>query len=165
MNIVNIEIIDPSNKISKSQKIKIKTLYKEGKTVIDILSKVHYTDENFKYDDLEEEKVSENYTKLKFIVGDRKDDTSSEREELRQKLKSKLQNRSTIRTATYKNDAWKMYYQVINHPTIKSLPDETIKKAIPNPDDVKKNADAYRMMNAVNPNPMLKEYFEECLKN
>jgi len=160
---MNIEILDPLNKISKSQKIKIKTLYKEGKTVFDILSKVHYTDENFKYGDLEEEKVSENYIKLKFIVGDQKDPVS-EREELRQKLKSKLQNRSTIRTATYKNDAWKMYYQVINHPTIKSLPDETIKKAIPNPDDVKKNADAYRMMNAVNPNPMLKEYFEECLK-
>jgi hypothetical protein len=161
---MNIEILDPLNKISKSQKIKIKALYKEGKTVSDILYKVHYTDENFKYGDLEEEKVSENYIKLKFIVGDQKDPVS-EREELRQKLKSKLQNRSTIRTATYKNDAWKMYYQVINHPTIKSLPDETNKKAIPNPDDVKKNADAYRMMNAVNPNPMLKEYFEECLKN
>ena len=164
---MNIEILDPLNKISKSQKQKIKTMYKDEKSVTEILTKVHYTEENFKYDQLEEEKVSENYIKLKFIVGDRSEpkDPVSEREELRQKLKSKLQNRSTIRTATYKNDAWKMYYQVINHPTIKSLPDETIKKAIPNPDDVKKNADAYRMMNAVNPNPMLKEYFEECLKN
>jgi hypothetical protein len=45
-----------------------------------------------------------------------------------------------------------------------SQPQPPIKKALPNPDEIKKQKDVYRMINAVNPNPILKNYIAECLK-
>lgn len=156
--IMEIEIVDPLKKLSKNQKQKIKGSFKDGKTIQDILNQIHYTEETFRYKDLRVENVSEKLTRLTFKE-------TSHLEDLRNKLRNKLQNQSTVRNNAFKNDAWKMYHQVMEHPAIRCLPDDTIKKAIPNPDDVKKNADSYRMMNAVNPNPMLKQYFELCLSS
>jgi hypothetical protein len=153
---MDIEIVDPLQKLSKNQKTKIRSSYKDGKELSEILEKIHYLEDGFRYSEINVETISDNKVRLIF-------QEKSNLEKLRMKLREKIQNKYVQRNNCYKNDAWKMYYQILEHPSIRSLPDETIKKAIPTPDDVKKNADSYRMMNSMNPNPMLKQYFETCL--
>jgi hypothetical protein len=154
---MEVEVVDPNAWLTKTQKMKIKTLYKENKTKDEILSKVHYQEEYQKYRDLQIEKEGEKKVKLLFSEID-------PREELKNKLKMKLGQKMVLRANNYKNEAWKQYYDLLRNPVMNKLPPDTLKKVLPNPTDVKQNAEMYEMMNKNNPNPVLKKYFQTCLE-
>lgn len=154
---IGVEIIDSEQLLTKSQKLKIKQWIKEHKSDDYILKNIHYEQSNGKkYNEMLTEEIQRDDTiikKIKFQYNTNK---------IRKELKERIKNKAMLRTHT--EGVWKMYYQIINHPTISSLPHDTVKKAIPNPDEVKKQKDTYRMINGVNPNPMIKNYINECLK-
>lgn len=153
---MEIEIEDNKKWLTKNQRQKIKNLYKQGVDKQEILEKIHYENENQKYKDYQEEKINENKIKLKFT-------DISQRDLLLHRLQYKLKNKETLRNNNYKDDAWKEYYQILNHPLIKSIPEDTIKKGIPNPDEIRKQADTFRIVNKSNPNPLIKNYIDTCL--
>jgi len=155
---MNVSIDDPLHLLSQNQKNKIKTSFKQGKSKTEILDHISYSETNDKrYKD--------------FIVIDKEDYKclsfleKSVRDDMKEKLNKKLQTQKLERCNQYKNEAWKMYYELLKHPNIKCLPDETIQRAIPNPDEIKKQSDTYRMINKVNPNPLIKNYINACLQN
>lgn len=151
---MDIHIVDPLEKLSKNQKSKIRGLYNEGKEKNEILETIHYVDTNFRYKNFVEEKISEKAVKLTFQQNDNL-------EELRAKLRAKLQKKSTNRCNLYKNEAWKMYEQLVQQSMERLA--ENASKTIPNPDQVKQNAEMYKMMLQNIPNPVLKKYFDLCL--
>jgi len=179
---MDILIVDPGNKLSVPQKKKIRAFYREDpfhneavEMKENMLNAIFYPEGVVPYKDVQIVEVKANNVMLSFSDQKSHDSMSSTassstssklspRDQLRQKLRDKLRNRTLQRSNSYKDEAWRLYHTLLNHPAIRSLPDETIRKALPNPDDVRKNADAYRMMNAVNPNPALKEYFNACLE-
>jgi 23S rRNA maturation-related 3'-5' exoribonuclease YhaM len=151
---MDIHIVDPLEKLSKNQKSKIRALYNEGKEKNEILDTIHYVDTNFRYKDFVEEKISEKAVKLTFQQSDNL-------EELRAKLRAKLQKKSTNRCNLYKNDAWKMYEQLVEQS--KQRVADNAGNTIPNPDQVKQSAEMYKIMLQNMPNPVLKKYFDLCL--
>jgi len=151
---MDIQIVDSLEKLSKNQKSKIRAMYNEGKEKKEILDIIHYVDTNFRYKDFVEEKISEKAVKLTFQQNDNLD-------ELRAKLRAKLQKKSTNRCNLYKNEAWKMYEQLVDQS--KERIAENASSTIPNPDQVKQNAEMYKMMMQTMPNPVLKKYFDLCL--
>ena len=151
---MDIQIVDPVEKLSKNQKSKIRAQYNEGKEKKEILDNIHYTDTEFRYRDFVEEKISEKAVKLTFQQNDNL-------EELRARLRAKLQKKSTNRCNLYKNEAWKMYEQLVEQS--KQRIAENASNTIPNPDQVKQNAEMYKMMIQNMPNPILKKYFDLCL--
>jgi len=150
-----VEIIDTLQLLSKNQKEKIKQWVKEGKSSAFILENIHYSPEmtDSKYNNME---LKEEETKIICIL-------KYDRSHLHRALKEKIKYQSKCRTSTLSPE-WKLYHQLLQHPSIQALPDETIKKALPNPDEIKQKKDIYRMINQVNPNPLLKNYISECLK-
>jgi hypothetical protein len=155
---MEIEIEDPLNLISKTQRVKVKSLYKERVPLEKILESLHYQEDNpdKRYREIVEQR--ENDQKVKLIFGE-----TSHHDRLKLKLKNKLHHAEMDRSNQFKDEAWKKYYQLLKHPMIRSLPDETISKALPNPDEIRKQADTYRMINKVNPNQFIKDYIQECL--
>jgi hypothetical protein len=167
---MDILIVDPASKLSAPQKKKIRALYRDNFSCTDInekiLHNIFYPEGVAPYKNVQIVEVKANNVMLSFsdqTSVNSLESSTSPRDKLRQKLRDKLRNRTLQRSNSYKDEAWRLYHTLLNHPAIRSLPDETIRKALPNPDDVRKNADAYRMMNNVNPNPALKEYFNTCL--
>lgn len=162
---MEIEIKDPNTWLSKNQKAKIRASFKEGKPAQEIIEHIHYEHPGKgKYKTFKEEKISD--TKSVLVFSDQSDSKDNvENEVLREKLKNRLQEKEKTRCGTFKNEAWKMYHDIIAHPSIRSLPDETIKNAIPNPDEVKSKRDIYHMINKVNPNPMIKKYIQLCMES
>jgi len=159
---MEIEIKDPNAWLSKNQKAKIRESFKEGKPAQEIIESIHYEDPGKgKYKTFKEEKISDSKSALVFSD---QSDQEVENEVLREKLKNRLQEKEMSRCGG-KNEAWKMYHDIIAHPSIRSLPDETIKNAIPNPDEVKSKRDIYHMINKVNPNPMIKKYIQVCMES
>jgi hypothetical protein len=153
--IKGVEIIDSLQILTKSQKLKIKQNVKMNQSKDSILQQIVYDNSvEKKYNEIE---YKEEKDKVICIL--KYDNTH-----LKKALQNKLKFKRDTRTQTV-SPLWKMYYQILNHPTIAALPDETIKKAIPNPDEVKKQKDIYRMINGVNPNPIIKNYIMECLKD
>jgi hypothetical protein len=161
---MEIEIKDPCAWLSKNQKAKIRESFKDGKPAEEIIDQIHYEDPGKgKYKTFKEEKISD--TKSVLVFSDQLDSKDNvENEVLREKLKNRLEEKEMSRRGG-KNEAWKMYHDIIAHPSIRSLPDETIKNAIPNPDEVKSKRDIYHMINKVNPNPMIKKYIQLCMES
>lgn len=151
-------IIDNQNYLSKTQKSKIRSMLRDGLNKKEILEKIHYEDSTKRYKDYILEKINERQMKVVFHTKDHHD-------ELKERLKHKIQNKEILRNNNYKDDSWKMYYQLIQHPTIQALPNESIKNAIPTPDQIKQQKDVYKMINKMNPNPMIKKYIDLCLEN
>lgn len=154
---MNYEIDDPLDLLSKTQKSKIRKMLNDNIDKKRILSSIYYQDEKLHYKDIHIEKVNDQLIKVHFSLKDPK-------EELRQKLRFKLQNASQLRSNMYKDECWKLYYQILNHPNIRSIPNESLIKAVPNPDQIREQKDTYRMINQMNPNPLIKEYIEKCLQ-
>ena len=155
-------IVDSENRLSKAQKSRIKTLYKEGTSLDEILDKIHYQEGIKKrYHGIKKVEKAENSISLEFY--DDESGTGNEKEDLKKRLHDKLVAKEMKRSQNYKNEAWRMYYQMLEHPMIKSLPDQTIKLAVPTPDGVKEKADHYRRINKLNPNAIIQQYIQTCL--
>ena len=154
---MDYEIFDPMNLLSKTQKTKIRRLLREGADKNVILENIHYRDD-ISYKDLRIEKLNEKTSKIFFLTTDPKD-------ELKQRLRFKLKNASVVRSNQYKDECWKLYHQILQHPSIRPLPNESLVKALPNPDQIREKKDVYRMMNQMNPNPLIKDYIEKCLQD
>jgi len=151
-----IEIVDTKQILTKSQKQKIKQWIKDNKTNEFVLQNIHYLPNiEIKYNHIKIEEIT-SCNKKKIIL---EYSTKPLQNLLHQKIKTKTMNRKSVQ----KSPCWKLYYKILDHPTIRSLPYETIEKAIPNPDQVKEKRDVYRMINGVNPNPIIKNYIQECL--
>jgi hypothetical protein len=176
--IMEILIIDPESKLSAPQKKKIRVSFREfceksiqqedeqEKWKQTMLTTIYYPEGVVPYKEIKVVEVKTNSYMLSFT--DQAQPSSvqtsiSSRDELRQKLRDKLRNRHLERSNTYKDESWRLYHTLLKHPAIRNLPDETVRKALPNPDEVRNNADIYRTMNETNPNPILKEYFNACL--
>lgn len=155
---MNIHIEDPNQWLTKTQKMKIRAMYRDKKDKKEILDHIHYTQEK-KYHDFVEKKKEENSQDIYLCFTE-----TSEKDKLKQKLHMKLKNKEIERNNQYKDEAWKKYHEILNHPSIRCLPDETIEKGIPNPDQIKSQKDVYRMINKMNPNPFIKSYIDECLR-
>ena len=153
---MEIHINDPEEKISKTQKQKVRQMFKNNVSKDEILNSIYYSDNKMPYKDFKEIKESESKITLDFV-------NYTQRDELKQKLKNKLTIKTSERTNDYKNDAWKMYYQLLRHPSVQQMSNDTVKKMIPNPDEIKKQAELYRMINQQNPVPMIKNYIDTCL--
>ena len=154
---MEIQIEDPLSLLSKTQKSKIRAMHRDGATPDRIVASIHYRDgEEKRYKEVVEEKESDQKTRLVFSETSRHD-------VLRERLRNRLHEAGMGRTNSYKDDAWRKYYRLLQHPMIRSLPEETVKKALPNPDEIRKSADTYRMINGMNPNAFHKEYIQECL--
>uniref|UniRef100_A0A6C0K575 Uncharacterized protein n=1 Tax=viral metagenome TaxID=1070528 RepID=A0A6C0K575_9ZZZZ len=177
---MEILIVDPENKLSLPQKKKIRVSFREfcekgvqqeeeeEKWKQTMLTTIYYPEGVIPYKDIKVVEVKTNSYMLSFTdqaqpSSVQSQTSTSSRDELRQKLRDKLRNRHIERNNTYKDESWRLYHTLLKHPAIRNLPDETVRKALPNPDEVRKNAELYRTMNEANPNPMLKEYFNACL--
>ena len=151
-----MEIVDPENKLSKTQKSKIRAMIKNNESKSKIIDSIYYEDNAIRYKDFEIEDISEN---TKRIVFSNKD----QREELSKKLKDRLHQYKTTRKNRYKSDAWRMYYKVLQHPIIKKLPEESVKTLVPNPDKIRTEAEQYRSTIDMIPIPLIKDYINTCL--
>jgi len=154
---MEIEIRDPLSLLSKTQKAKIRAMHRDGTVPEKILASVHYRDgEEKRYKEVAVEREGDHKIRLVFSETSRHD-------VLRERLRGRLREAGLGRTNSYKDEAWRKYYRLLQHPMIRSLPEETVKKALPNPDEIRKSADTYRMINGMNPNAFIKEYIQECL--
>lgn len=165
---MDILIIDPENKLSAPQKKKIRVSFRE-KGIVEqnewkrqILLSIYYPEGITPYKDVNVTEVKNNSYMLSF-VNQEPLSVQPSREDLRKKLREKLRNDFIERNNSYQDDAWKMYQTLLKHPAIQALPKETLQKALPTPDDIRKNANAYQTINENNPNPVLKKYFNSCL--
>jgi type VI protein secretion system component VasK len=152
-----IQIEDPMSLLSKTQKAKIRAQHREGVPPEKIVASIHYREgEERRYKEMTVERESEHKTRL--VLAE-----TSRHERLKERLRNRLHEAGLGRTNAYKDEAWRKYYRLLRHPMIRSLPEETAKKALPNPDEIRKSADTYRMINGMNPNAFIKDYIQECL--
>jgi len=161
MQNIEIEIDDSQHWLSKTQKTKIRNMLKAGKTKEEILENIHYQNTFEKYHDFTKSTISDYKIKITFS---RLSEKECKRRELSSRLRAKQHEQKSARLRHCEEDAaWKMYHRIMNHAGIKHVPQDQIRKMIPTPDDVKKNAELYRTLNEKNPNPMIKKYIHLCL--
>lgn len=124
---MNVEVIDPGNLLSKSQKLKAKTLFKNNAEISpsEILERLSYSDENVvRYNALEIEKSPDqlDYYFLRFSH------VSNEKENLKHKLKNKM---SYLKNRNRKD--WQ-YYESLRRK---------FGDSIPTPDEVRNDKTTY----------------------
>lgn len=148
-----MEIIDPDNKLSKTQKSKIRAMIQNNDPKTKILDAIHYDSNTIPYKDFE---IENDTNRIVFSNID-------PRTELSKKLKNRLHHYEMTRNNNFKNDAWKMYYQVLQHPMIRKLPDESLKQLVADPDTIKAEANHYKSILNMIPIPLIKNYIHFCL--
>lgn len=164
MQFIEIEIEDQYKWLTKSQKIKIRSFFRQGRTKEEILKSIHYVNPDNRYDDFSQSNINDTKILLKFIVSDKDEN----RKQLLERLRSKINHKTSIRhriKEREKSDSWKLYHEILNHPGIKNLSSEIIQKMLPNPDEIQKNPELYRSINENNPNPLIKKYIDLCLSS
>lgn len=153
---MEIQIVDGLNLLSKTQRTKIRAQYKNGISPEKIVASIHYRDgDERRYKEMVVEEQGDQAVRL--VLSE-----TSRHERLRERLRGRLNEAELGRTNAYKDEAWRKYYRLLREMN-RSLPEEAARKALPNPEEIRKNADTYRMINGMNPNAFLREYIEECL--
>jgi len=163
MEPIEIQIDDQYNWLTKSQKMKIRNSFRQGKTKDEILKSIHYMNHDERYNDYSQSNINDKKILLKFnVVSDKDQNRKQLLERLRSKINHKTSTRNKIKE-NQKSDSWKLYNEILNHPGVKNLSPDIIQKMLPNPDEIQKNPELYRSINENNPNPLIKKYIHLCL--
>lgn len=147
---MNVEVVDPCNLLSKSQKLKAKTLFKNNQDISpgEILSRLSYSDENAtRYNALKVDESPDHpdYYFLRF---------SHEPESDKGDLKSKFKNKMLYLKNRKRKD-WQ-YYESLR---------QKFGDSIPTPDEVRKDKQTYediqkKIQKSQNP---VYQYIQVCL--
>jgi hypothetical protein len=170
---IGFVVDDPETWLSKSQKEKVKAWFRDNyredhNDYKEVLDRIHYREPTHKYKGVTVEHNTENNICRVLLTTKGNNDVEApvSTENLRERLRAKLRQKSTTRASVQTmGEDWKMYQKLLQSPAVKMIPAERLDLVLPNPDGVRKQRIEYEQFQKVCPDPTLKEYFELCLQN
>ena len=156
---MNIEIKDPLEMLTKTQKYKIRKMFVEKKTKKEILDNIHYHNEGEtetekalfeRYNDFDIIEINSNHFWLEFAVLE---------EDSKTKMKNKLRDKMQELKNSHRKE-WQMYRKLKDMVSGVDKNDE-----FPNPERVRAQKDVYGKMIGENKKNPITQYLELCLQD